>query len=89
MLNNLPNLNRHLARMRALEKSLPKDGHKYFQSITPIDTGNARNKTKQSSKSILGNYDYVNKLNEGYSRQAPNGMTDPTIEFIRDKIRGK
>lgn len=89
MLNNLPNLNRHLARLRALENDLPKEAHQHFQSITPIDTGNARRSTAVSGKSIQGNYDYVNRLNDGYSRQAPNGMTEPTIEFIRGKIRGQ
>ena len=84
-----PNLDRHIQRMKQLERDLPKDAHDHFRKTTPIDTGNARSKTDLQGKQIQGNYDYVNRLNTGYSRQAPGGMTNPTIEFIRDKIRGQ
>jgi hypothetical protein len=59
----------------------------HFKSITPIDTGNARSKTEFNVSRIEGNYPYAARLNEGYSRQAPSGMTDPTIEYARDQLR--
>lgn len=83
-----PNLDRHTKKLEQLAQELPSEAHEHFRSITPIDTGNARSKTKRSGDSIRGDYDYVNKLNNGYSRQARDGMTDPTVEFMRDKIRG-
>lgn len=74
--------------IRRVLSQLPKDAHKEFRSITPIDTGNARSKTDLRGNEIQGNYPYANRLNEGYSRQAQQGMTEPTIEWIRRQLRG-
>lgn len=78
------------ARVKNLEKKisdLKEDAADYFQSTTPIRTGNARSKTKLDKNRIEANYHYATKLNEGYSKQAPKGMTEPTIEFIKDQVR--
>ena len=56
----------------------------HFRSITPIDTGNAKRKTNTRGKVIRADYGYASKLDEGYSRQAPNGMSDPTFEYYAD-----
>lgn len=83
--NNIDrDINRKMRRLRPL----PKEAHGHFVSITPIRTGNAR----QSTEFIKGNtidaaYNYANRLNEGYSRQARNGMTKPTIGFLRRRVR--
>lgn len=59
----------------------------YFKNVTPVRTGNARNRTKTNigAKAIEANYGYAGRLDEGYSRQAPQGMSDPTIARL-DKI---
>lgn len=78
------------SRVNNLEKKindLKKDAADHFQSTTPIRTGNARSKTKLDNNRIEANYHYATKLNEGYSKQAPKGMTEPTIEFIKDQVR--
>lgn len=69
--------------------AIPPAAYKKFTSVTPIDTGRARASTDLKGTSIEANYPYANKLNEGYSRQATKGMTDPTIEFIRQQLRKK
>ena len=72
-----------------LEQDLITEGHRYFKSITPIKTGNARRNTFKSADGIDANYPYAARLDEGYSRQAPRGMSDPTIahmEQVFDKL---
>lgn len=63
-----------------------REAGKYFKSITPIRSGNARRKTKTSGTVIDADYAYADRLDNGWSRQAPNGMTDPTIDFIEQEI---
>jgi hypothetical protein len=67
---------------KQLDKLAPESVKKagaYFKRITPKDTGNARNKTKTKGTTIEANYGYAGRLDEGWSRQAPDGMSDPTI----------
>jgi hypothetical protein len=72
---------------RELNK-LPSDAYKYFRSITPKRSGNARNKTMLRGRSIIAaNYPYAKRLDEGYSKQAPRGMVQPTLEWIRNRIK--
>lgn len=60
--------------------------YQHFKDITPIRTGNARNNTYLNNGDIMANYAYAEKLDEGYSRQAPAGMTKPTEEFAKRLI---
>lgn len=85
------NFNLHARKVNALTSRLPRDAHSKFVKETPIDTGNAKRKTRFTNTidggTITGDYNYANRLNEGYSRQATKGMTQPTIQFIRNTIR--
>lgn len=81
------NIGRRLDKIKTDLQQLPADAHTKFVSITPIDTGNARRSTSLRGTAIDANYPYAVRLNEGWSRQAPAGMTDDTIDFIRDQIR--
>jgi len=77
-------------RLREIERDLEplvRNATKEFKKVTPKRTGNAKRQTTQKGNSIDANYPYANRLNEGYSRQAPNGMTDPTIDYIRGFVR--
>lgn len=66
---------------------IPQDAYDYFVSITPVDTGNARSKTQLKGKTIEGNYAYAQRLDKGWSRQAPDGMIKPTEKFIEKRVR--
>jgi hypothetical protein len=67
---------------------LPRLVEEKFREYTPIDTGNARRSTDlQNNNEITANYNYANRLNTGWSKQAPNGMTEPTIAHVRRKLR--
>lgn len=57
--------------------------YKAFVKNTPVRSGNARRNTKKQGKVINADYPYAQRLEEGYSQQAPNGMTEPTIEEVR------
>lgn len=70
--------------------SLPKDAYDFWRGITPIRSGNARNKTKLvNNKTIEANYPYAERLDEGYSKQAPRGMSEPTDKFIKNRLRNQ
>jgi hypothetical protein len=81
----------HTQRIKRQLQEVPAKAYTEFKKITPIDTGNARRKTNYQSKvdggAIQGDYPYVNKLNEGSSKQARDGMTRPTIAYIRQLIK--
>lgn len=79
-LDKLKSVQRQLA-------ALPNDAYKYWVSITPIDTGNARRSTSLSGKTIHANYPYADRLDKGWSKQAKNGMIKPTQEFIRKRVK--
>lgn len=67
--------------------SLPKDAiddtFPVYKKATPIRTGNARRKTrKRSANKIISNYGYAGKLDDGWSKQSPDGFTAPSIDNI-------
>jgi hypothetical protein len=66
---------------------VPAEAHKVFVANTPIRSGNARRKTKLQKETIAANYPYAKRLNEGYSKQSPKGMVEPTLAFIRKRIK--
>lgn len=70
---------------------VPKKTYNFFVKQTPIDKGNARKSTDYKDTSvggrIEGNYPYVNRLNDGYSKQSPNGMTKPSIDYLRKTVK--
>lgn len=68
-------------------KELPEEAYKVFVANTPIRSGNARRKTKlRNKKTIDANYGYAERLDEGYSKQSPKGMVEPTEQFIEKEF---
>lgn len=62
---------------------LPDQAYKVFVKNTPVRSGNARRNTKlKGKKQIEANYPYAQRLDQGYSKQSPEGMVQPTEEFI-------
>lgn len=60
-----------------------------FYDNTPVRSGNARRRTLKKQDEISAKYPYAKRLDEGYSKQSPNGMTKPTIEAVRQYVRNK
>lgn len=78
-----------LARMKKEIANLPKEAYDFWVSVTPEDTGNAKRKTKLQDKTIVADYKYAQRLDKGWSKQAPKGMVEPTEKFIQRRLRQK
>jgi len=63
-----------------------QDAFDYFHDITPIRTGNARRNTSLTGNTIRARYPYAERLDTGYSKQAPDGMVNPTIDHIEKNL---
>lgn len=59
----------------------------YFREITPRRSGNARRRTVVSPRQIQARYPYAARLDSGYSRQAPQGMTQPAWRYFQNRLR--
>ena len=82
--NSVQRLNQVL---RTLDNNHITDvAYKAFVQNTPIRSGNARRKTRKGAGTIDANYAYAQRLEEGWSKQAPKGMTEPTIEEVREYV---
>lgn len=78
-------------RQQLLLKRLPKEFEKVVVEETPIDSGHARRNTRlQNSNNgngiIRSNYAYARRLNEGWSKQAPQGFVKPALEWLNNRI---
>lgn len=75
-----------LKRIQKRLDALPQLAYKEFVKNTPVRSGNARRNTKLQKDTIIAAYPYAQRLDEGWSKQAPQGMTKPTEDFIRKEI---
>jgi hypothetical protein len=72
---------------RELTKVSP-EALKQFKALTPIRGGNARRRTTlKNNETILANYPYAQRLDEGYSKQAPKGMSEPFGKWLEKKLK--
>jgi hypothetical protein len=67
-------------------EDLPEAALDVFIDNTPIRTGNARRNTSLSNTTITAAYPYASRLDEGYSRQSPRGMVEPTEKWIQQEM---
>lgn len=82
------NLSNALQSMRKELSNYPKDATGKFISLTPVKTGNARRNTNlKNSNTIEANYPYAQRLDDGYSKQAPNGMSKPFEKWVEQKMK--
>lgn len=58
----------------------------HFRDITPKLSGNARSKTRTQQNTIKADYAYAARLDEGYSRKAPGGMSEPSIDYFEKQL---
>ena len=84
---NKKKLEAKLRKMSEVKSDVMPKAYAFFKEQTPVNTGNAKRKTRLDSKlDIVANYPYAKRLDEGYSRQAPQGMSDPTIDKIIELV---
>lgn len=72
-----------LARIEKALDTLPRQAYDFWVAATPKRTGNARRRTKLRGDTIDAAYDYAVPLDQGWSKQAPDGMSRPTEQFIQ------
>lgn len=58
-----------------------------FYKNTPRRSGNARNNTKLNKNTIQADYPYAQRLDQGYSKQSPDGMTEPTEKWFKEYVK--
>ena len=76
-----------LQRIEKALNQLPKRAFDVWQQNTPKLTGNARNQTRLTSNSVIdANYAYADRLDKGYSKKSPQGMSKPTEQFLNREI---
>ena len=77
-----------LKRIRSQLAELPQEIYEEFVKNTPIDSGNARRRTRLiNNKIIAAKYTYASRLEKGWSRQAPQGMVKPTRAWAKARIK--
>lgn len=82
------NIKPKVQKIRQKLNNLPDEAYKVFVKETPVRSGNARRNTKlKGKKEIQANYPYAKRLDEGYSKQSPAGMVQPTTDFILKRFR--
>lgn len=67
-------------------EDLPRAAQQEFIRQTPVRSGNARRNTRLEGTKIVADYAYSQRLEEGYSSQAPDGMIMPTEQWIQDEV---
>jgi hypothetical protein len=97
MANNIVDrLNKVLGTLN--NNNIAKEAFTKFKDVTPVKSGNAKKSTKLQGNTINADYAYANVLDKGRhmtrrglrgSEQAPKGMTEPTIEHIRNYVKQK
>lgn len=81
-------ITKDIERIKSEIKTVPPEALKEFKALTPIRSGNARRRTTlKNSETILANYPYAQRLDEGYSKQAPKGMSEPFGKWLEKKLK--
>ena len=83
---DLSSFNKQMAKLTEQLDDLPEAAHAEFIRNTPVRTGNARRNTELRDTRIIANYNYSQQLEDGGSRQAPEGMIKPTEQWIQREV---
>jgi hypothetical protein len=83
---DLNSFKKQFEQLRTAFDDLPEAALKEFRANTPVKTGNARRNTNLSQNVITADYPYALRLDQGYSKQSPEGMTAPTEEWLRNEV---
>ena len=93
---NTKDLEKKLEKLEKDLDKLPQETFQEFKKNTPIKSGNAKRSTKLRGDSIVADYAYAGVLYKGRhmtnrgmrcSNQAPEGMTKPTIRFLKKRLK--
>lgn len=76
-----------LRRIQSELDKVPQQMYDFWVKTTPKDTGRARRSTRLKGNEIQANYPYAQRLDQGWSKQAPDGMSKPTEKFVSDRLK--
>ena len=69
-------------------QQVPQKAYEEYVRLTPVRSGNARRKTRLvGNDTIAPRYAYARPLDQGSSRQAPQGMSGPVLEYMKRLLR--
>jgi hypothetical protein len=82
------NIARQTKKIEGELKKVPQKATDFFKygAPTPIRSGYARRHTDLKKNEIVADYPYAQKLDDGSSNQAPQGMSKPTLAYIQKTI---
>jgi hypothetical protein len=83
-------INRELDKIKRDLKAYPAEALTEFKRLTPIariNGGNARRRTTLRNNAIEAEYPYAQRLDQGWSKQAPKGMTEPFGKWLERKVK--
>ena len=64
----------------------------YIVEISPVDTGYFASQWEMSvdypEATFSNDAEYASYLDEGWSKQAPNGITKPAVIFLKELVNG-
>ena len=84
---NLSQFQKFVSNSKKAKDQIAQDAFNFFVKETPFRSGNARSRTKLTNKSSIdANYAYAQRLDEGWSKQSPDGMVQPTIDELNKTI---
>lgn len=81
------NMTPSLRKIENAIEGVPESAYAFWRRNTPIRSGNARRRTRLQGNTIEARYPYAQKLDEGASKQAPDGMSQPTTDFLDREYR--
>jgi hypothetical protein len=78
----------NLQKAKGRYQRLSQDFLKVVKLNTPRHTGAARRKTQltHNRTRVHANYPYAVPLDEGHSKQAPNGFIQPSLDWLKNEI---
>lgn len=76
-------MSRSLGQIEQRIDRMPKQAFAFWRKITPKRSGNAKRKTILQGNTIRARYPYAQRLDEGWSKKAPQGMYKPTLEYLK------
>ena len=69
------------------DRVIAKEAYNVFRENTPRKSGNAYDRTRLKGNTIHADYKYATRLDEGWSKKKPDGMTKPTEQFIINYLK--
>jgi hypothetical protein len=77
-----------LQRIQRDLQRVPEQTYREWVKNTPVRSGNARRRTRlENNKTINARYPYARQLDQGSSRQAPQGMSRPALNYMKQLLR--